>query len=106
MASIASAGPGIPPNYADYTGLFNKETANILLAHQEWDHCIPLKKGKLPPYGLMYGLMLIKIEVLQKEVNKNLEQGFIQPSTSPARAPILFIKKKDGGSNYVLTTKD
>ena len=35
MASVASAGPGIPPEYADYADLFDKETADVLPAHQE-----------------------------------------------------------------------
>ena len=34
-ASIAAAGPGIPPEYADYAGLFDKKAANVLPAHQE-----------------------------------------------------------------------
>ena len=29
-------------------------------------------------------------------LDENLEKGFIQPSKSPAGAPILFVKKKDG----------
>ena len=96
-SSVAFAGPGIPQEYADYAGLFNKKAANLLPAHQEWDHYIPWEKGKLPPHGPIYGLTPIKVEALRKEVNKNLEQGFIQPSTLPAGAPILFVKKKNRG---------
>ena len=54
-----------------------------------------IRKKKLPPYGSIYGLTPIKVEALQKEVDKNLGQGFIQLSTSSARALILFVKKKD-----------
>ena len=96
-ASVASADLGILSKYADYVSLFSKKAADVLPAHQEGDHCIPLKKGKLPPYGPIYGLTPISIEALRKEVNKNLEQGFIQPSTLPSGAPILFVKMKDGG---------
>ena len=56
-----------------------------------------MKERKLPLYGPIHGLTLIKVKALQKEINKNLEQEFIQPSTSPAEAFILFVKKKDGG---------
>ena len=76
-ASVAFAGPGIPLEYADYTGLFDKEAADVLPAHQEWDHCIPLEKGKSPPYEPIYRLTPIEVKALQKEVNKNLEQEFI-----------------------------
>ena len=96
-ASVISADHGIPPEYANYADLFDKKAADVLPAHQEWDHHILLKKGKLPSYGPIYGLTLIKVEALQKKVDKNLGQGFIQPLTLPAGAPILFVKKKDGG---------
>ena len=33
---------------------------------------------------------------LEKQITKLLEQGFIEPSSSPWGAPILFIAKKDG----------
>ena len=72
-ASTTSADPAIPPEYADYADLFNKEAADALPAHQEWHHKIPLEKGKLLPYGPIYGLTPIKMEALQKEVNKNLD---------------------------------
>ena len=72
-ASIASADSGILSEYADYAGLFDKEAADVLPAHQEWDHRIPLKNRKSPLYGPIYGLTLIEVEALQKEVDKNLE---------------------------------
>ena len=34
-ASVTSADPGIPPEYADYADLFNKKVADVLPAHQE-----------------------------------------------------------------------
>ena len=33
--SVASAGPGVPPEYANYADLFDKEAADVLPAHQE-----------------------------------------------------------------------
>ncbi|OUM70408.1 hypothetical protein PIROE2DRAFT_24311, partial [Piromyces sp. E2] len=32
---------------------------------------------------------------IKKHFKENLEKGFIRKSTSPACAPILFVKKKD-----------
>ena len=63
-ASVASADPEILTEYADYAGLFDKEAADVLPAHQEWDHCILLEKGKSLPYEPIYGLMPIEIEAL------------------------------------------
>ena len=95
-ASVASAGSRIPPEYTDYADLFDKKAADVLPAHQEWDHRILLEKRRLPPYGPIYELTPTKVEALRKEVDKNLKQQFIQPLTLPARAPILFVKKKNG----------
>ena len=95
-ASVASTDPGILLKYADHVSLFNKEAADVLPVHQEWDHGIPLEKKKLLQYEPIYKLTPIEVEALRKEVNKNLERGFIQPSTLPAGTPILFVKKKDG----------
>ena len=36
----ASANPRILLEYADYADLFNKGAADVLPAHQEWDHRI------------------------------------------------------------------
>jgi hypothetical protein len=38
----------------------------------------------------------VELRALCKQLDKDLAQGFIEPSTSPAAAPILFIKKKNG----------
>ena len=96
-ATAGPADPGIPLQYADYADLFNKEIADMLPVHQEWDHRIPLEEEKLPPYGPITGLTSIEVEALQKEVDKNIEQEFIQPLTLPAEAPVLVVKKKDKG---------
>jgi len=33
---------------------------------------------------------------LKKYIKENLAKGFIRKSKSPAGAPVLFVKKKDG----------
>ena len=97
-STIEDKAPGqeLPPEYADFTELFDKKAADTLPKHEEWDHTIPLEEGKSPPYGPIYNLTPTELEVLRKELDQNLARGFIQPSTSPAGAPILFVKKKDG----------
>ena len=37
-----------------------------------------------------------ELEELKKNIDENLAKGFIRRSTSPAGAPVLFVKKKDG----------
>jgi len=86
-----------PHHYREFADLFCKEAADALPAHQAWDHTIPLTGEKQPPFGPIYALSATELTALRDYLDENLVRGFIQPSTSPAGAPILFVKKKDGG---------
>ena len=44
----------------------------------------------------MYSLSPTELEALCTFIDENLNNGFICPSKSPHRAPILFVKKKSG----------
>ena len=46
----------------------------------------------MPPYRMAP----TKLKELNEPLKEFLEQGFIRPGTSPWRAPMLFVKKKDG----------
>ncbi|MBW0578096.1 hypothetical protein O181_117811 [Austropuccinia psidii MF-1] len=65
----------VPSVYHHYLDVFSKVKAEKLPPHCACDHHIKME-GSLPP---------------------NVEQGFIRPSSSSAGAPVLFVKKKDGG---------
>jgi hypothetical protein len=59
-------------------------------------HAIPLEPGKSLPYGPLYSLLQHELKVLREYLDKMLERGWICRSTSPARAPVLFVWKPDG----------
>ena len=59
-------------------------------------HTIELQNGKQPPYGPIYSPGPVELETLKTYIETHLKTGFIQPSKSPAGAPILFDKKPDG----------
>ncbi len=59
-------------------------------------HAIELIEGKQQPYGSIYALSPVELETLKAYIETHLKTGFIQPSKSPAGAPILFDKKPDG----------
>ena len=86
----------LPKEYLDFKMLFDEQAASKLPNHQPWDHHIPLQPGAEPPYGPIYSLSENELEALRTYLEENLEKGFIRASTSPAGAPILFAKKKDG----------
>ena len=60
------------------------------------EHAIKLEEGKQPFYGSIYSLGPVELETLKTYIKTHLKTGFIQPSKSPAGAPILFDKKPDG----------
>ncbi len=59
------------------------------------EHTIELIEGKQPHYGPIYALSLVELETLKTYIKTYLKTGFIWPSKSPTRAPILFNKKLD-----------
>ena len=63
---------------------------------REIEHEIYLQQdAPLPNIG-MYMLSALENAKIKKQVQELLYQGFIQPSTSPCRSPIVLVQKKDG----------
>ena len=85
----------IPEAYQDLADVFSKEKANELPAHGPQDHAIEVQGGS-PSFGPLYNCSARELEAIRVYIEENLAKGFIRPSTSPAGAPILFVKKKDG----------
>lgn len=95
--STPSTPPEIPLKYHAFADVFDKEQANTLPCHRPGvDHSIPLTQDAQVPYGPIYPLSQDELGVLSDYIKENLANGFISRSTSPAGAPIMFVKKKDG----------
>ncbi|MBW0582645.1 hypothetical protein O181_122360 [Austropuccinia psidii MF-1] len=86
----------VPPVYHKYLDVFSKVKAEKLPPHRACDHHIKLE-GLLPPVGVIYSLSKNESETLRAHISENVEKGFIRPSSSSTGAPVLFVKKKDGG---------
>ena len=82
---------------AKYANVFAANQAAVLLQHKETDHAIPIVDGKEALYGPLYNLLERELSMLREYLKTNLANGRIQHSNSLARAPILFVPKKDGG---------
>ena len=91
-----SAESKLPHKYKEFAGVFDKVKVGTLPEHRPYDCPIDLQPGKEPPWGPIYNLSPIELEVLRDYIHENLANGFIRHSKSPARAPIFFVKKKDG----------
>ncbi|MBW0584832.1 hypothetical protein O181_124547 [Austropuccinia psidii MF-1] len=70
--------------------------AEKLPPHRACDHHIELE-GSLPPVEVIYSLSKKESDTLRAYISENLEKGFIRPSSSSTGAPVLFVKRKDGG---------
>ncbi|GJT99827.1 putative reverse transcriptase domain-containing protein [Tanacetum coccineum] len=57
---------------------------------------IDLIPGAAPVAQAPYRLAPLEMQELTNQLQELADRGFIQPSTSPWGAPVLFVKKKDG----------
>ena len=60
-------------------------------------HLIPLQPGAQPPQKRMYRLSPLERQEVENQITWLLKKGWIESSSSPYGAPILFVPKKDGG---------
>ena len=60
-------------------------------------HPIPLEEGAKPPWRPVYRLSPAEHADMQRQITELLAKGWVEPSSSPYGAPILFVGKKDGG---------
>ncbi|MBW0556439.1 hypothetical protein O181_096154 [Austropuccinia psidii MF-1] len=86
----------VPPAYHQYLDVFSKVKAEKLPPHRACDHHIKLE-GLLPPIGVIYSLSNQESETVLVYISDNVDIGFIRPISSSPGAPVLFVKKKDGG---------
>jgi hypothetical protein len=87
----------VPAEYHEFLPLFKKAIADTLPPHRPYDHRITTKEGFVPPCGPLYSLSRFELQALREWLDENLSKGFIRASSSPAGAPILFVKKPGGG---------
>ena len=82
--------------YFNYSNVFSAENAVELPENTGInEHAIKLEEGKQPPFGPIYSLGPVELEMLKTYIKTNLANGFIRPSKSPVGAPILFDRKPD-----------
>lgn len=71
--------------------------ANKLPPHRPIDHKIELQKEAVPPAKRAYGMSREQANVVKAYVDEMLGKGYIRKSLSPYAAPVLIVKKPDGG---------
>ncbi|KAF8676841.1 hypothetical protein RHS04_06402 [Rhizoctonia solani] len=106
MASKEEADPNplvdLPTQYHEFARVFGKEEFKVLPPHREYDIAIDLLlDAKLTP-GPIYGMTDAESKALKQHIDKELATGKIRPSTSSARAPVMFVKKVDRSLRLVV----
>lgn len=114
MAVITLAKPGEDSSSADYVSVKGQRLAVQIVEHEfpdvfpdklppglppsrgELDHAIPLVPGAQPVNKSPYRMSPLELDELKRQLQELLDLGFIQPSTSPWGAPVLFARKKGG----------
>ena len=92
VAALTSEENRTLAEYSDFSNVFSSDSAAELQKHTKInDHPIYLLDNKQPPYGPIYSLGLVELEMLKIYIEANLASCFIRPSKSLASAPILFV---------------
>ena len=87
----------VPPEYHKWIEVWNPRKANQLPPHRSINHAIDLHPGSTPPAKRAYGMSRDQAAVVKEYIDEMLGKGYIRPSTSPYAAPVLIVKKPDGG---------
>jgi hypothetical protein len=86
----------IPEEFRAFQKVFSNNFFTTLPAHCSYDCAIPLEDGKDVPYGPIYPMTPSETAALKEHIDSELAAGKICPSTSPAGAPVMFLKRADG----------
>lgn len=75
----------------EYSDVFDELKG--LPPYRDIGHTIPLVSGAIPPAKRSYRLTQLEQQEVRKQVTELLAKGYIEPSTSPYGAPVIFVEK-------------
>ena len=104
----------LPPEYHDYTDVFDKQAVKVLPPQRSYDHKIELKSLDPLLKSWLYLMSEDKLQKVKEYLSENLDKGFIVLSKAPFASLILFVTKPDGSLRFcvnywrlnVLTCRD
>ena len=98
LCSISATSKGSASDVAivqDFTDVFPEDLPGMPI-DREIDFCIDVIPGAQPVSKIPYRMATVELKELKTQLQELLDKNFIQPSSSPWGAPVLFVKKKDG----------
>ena len=95
----------LPPEYHDYTDVFDREKADKLPPHRTYDYKLEFTEDR-EKIGFLksriYPISGHKLEQVKQYLDEHLKKGFIVPSQAPFASPVLFAKKPNGGLRFYI----
>ena len=80
---------------SEFSDVFSEEMPKGLPPTRTTGHTIELVEGAKPTFRPLYRLSPFEQEEVRTQISDLLDKGWIEPSSSPFGAPILFVQKKD-----------
>ena len=82
--------------YHDFADIFQAADKQSLPKKGPHDHAIDLEPGQQPPFGKLYLMSPVELDVLKIYLNNMVKAGIICKSILPAASPVIFMPKLDG----------
>nr|ADC55379.1 gag-pol polyprotein [Oryza brachyantha] len=82
------------PVVCEYPEVF-PDDLTTMPPEREIEFRIDLVPGTAPIYKRPYRMAANEMAEVKKQVDEQLQKGYIRPSTSPWGAPVIFVEKKD-----------
>ena len=94
----------LPSQHVDCKDAFSKAASDILPPHRPYDHKIILENATESSLGYtpLRHQSVGELQATRQYLIDNLNKGFIEPSQAPFAAPILFVKKPNGGLRFCI----
>jgi hypothetical protein len=86
----------VPTSLHTYADVFSETAFDSLPECRKWEHAIELECESSPRFCKVYLMTLTEQMEMDAFLEEALATGCIRQSKSPLRAPVFFIKKKDG----------
>jgi hypothetical protein len=86
----------VPMSLHTYADVLSETALDSIPERCKWDHAIELECEPSPGFRKVYPMTPIEQTEMNAFLKEALATGHIRQSKSPLRAPVFFIKKKDG----------
>ena len=80
-----------------FPDVFPKNLPEGLPAKRDIEHTIELEPGARPSSKPSFRLTALELQECKAQLQDFTEKGILRPGSSPWGAPVLFVRKKDGG---------